>query len=111
MYSLKKLDITSVALYSFVMILIISLVFIIPFGLFFMAVYSFLPETGLPAGDFDGVFPALGWGLVVLIPIIYALIGTITNVLIALLYNLLSKKLGGIKFSLEKVAEIEVDNG
>jgi hypothetical protein len=36
-------------------------------------------------------------------PIIYSVMGTIMNTIIALIYNLLSLKLGGIKLSLRKI--------
>ena len=104
MFTLKKLDLASVALYSFLMILIISLIFIVPFGFIFMAIQSFIPDSGIP-GEFDGIFPAFGWAFIIGMPILYAALGTIINVLISFIYNLLSKKFGGIKFSLHKIAD------
>jgi hypothetical protein len=40
-------------------------------------------------------------------PIFYAVFGTIVNIIIVLCYNLLSLKLGGIKFNLEKIDQVE----
>jgi hypothetical protein len=47
---------------------------------------------------FSGVF-------LILIPLLYAIFGTIINVLMSLLYNLLSLKLGGIKVQIDSLAE------
>ena len=110
MFTLKKLDLASVALYSFLMILIISLIFTVPFGFIFMAIQSFIPDTGLAPGEFEGIFPAFGWAFIIGMPILYAAFGTIINILIAFTYNLLSKKFGGIKFSLNKIAETSITN-
>ena len=103
MYQLKKIDIGTVALYSFLMFLILGLLILIPFGLFFSIMSSLLPERG---GIQSEAFPFFGGIFIILIPIFYAVFGTIMNVLIVLFYNLLSLKLGGIKFNLEKIEEL-----
>ena len=104
MYQLKKIDIPTVALYSFLMFLILGLIFFLPLGLLISLISSMIPDTGMPEQDF---IPFFGGIFIIIIPVFYAIIGMIVNVLIALLYNLLSIKLGGIKINLEKIAAIE----
>jgi hypothetical protein len=100
MYKIKRFDIGSVALYSFIMFLILGLVIFLPMGLLFSVISNFAPQTDefspfiLPV--FSGVF-------IIIIPIFYAVFGTITNVIIAAIYNLISMKFGGIKIELDKL--------
>jgi len=100
MYQLRKIDIGTVALYSFLMFLILSLIIFIPFGLIITLVSTLVPSTGEMETE---MFPFFGGIFLIVVPLFYAVIATIMNVLMALLYNLLSLKLGGIKVSLEKI--------
>jgi hypothetical protein len=84
------------------MILVIGFVFMIPFGLISYMVSSFSPDrhwegTGFPL-FFSGFF-------LFLFPFLYAIFGTIVNVLIGLLYNVLSASFGGIKIELTSLEE------
>lgn len=102
MFQLKNIDVRNVALYSFIMFLIISLIFIIPFGLFFTFLSSIIPDAEYQVeafSIFSGIF-------IFILPLFYAVLGTIVNVLVALLYNALSKKFGGIKLTVEKLDEM-----
>ncbi|MBD3321694.1 MAG: hypothetical protein GF350_11420 [Chitinivibrionales bacterium] len=105
-YKLKKLDLGSVALYSFVMFFIISLLFMLPFSLFFMAMGNFFSNT-MPENIPFNPFSLFSGIFLIFMPLLYAIFGTIINTVIALLYNLLSTRLGGIRFSVEKIAELE----
>jgi hypothetical protein len=105
MYQLRKIDLGTVALFSFLMYLILSLIFFLPFGIFMSIITNFLPDTGQPQMH---IFRFFGGIFIVLIPIFYAVVGTIINVIISLCYNLLSIKLGGIRFSLEKYGQVDV---
>jgi hypothetical protein len=104
MYQLKKIDLPTVALYSFLMLFILGLLFILPFGLLFTIIGNSIPELYGPemgvVSFFSGIF-------LLILPAIYALFGTLLNVVIVLCYNLLSTKLGGIKFDLNKIGQIE----
>ncbi|MCB0742300.1 MAG: hypothetical protein H6613_09170 [Ignavibacteriales bacterium] len=103
MFQLKKIDIGSVALYSFIMFLIFGLIIFLPLGLMFSLVSSFIPDSG----EFDrGILPIFSGVFIVIIPLFYAVFGTITNVIIAFVYNLLSLKFGGIKLTFEKLNEM-----
>jgi hypothetical protein len=108
MYQLKKIDIATVALYSFLIFLILGLVIFLPLG-----ILSFIFSNLLSRGDFyqhgpSHFFPVFGGIFLLLMPLAYGIIGMIINTLIALLYNLLSIKLGGIKVQLDKIETIEV---
>ena len=110
MLVLNKLDLPSVALFSFLMIFVISLILSLPFVFIIIAVVNFMSEAGLPPLTYEDIFPAFGWAYIIGISLLYAVIGTIINVLIALIYNLLSKKFGGIKVSLKKIVAAPVTN-
>ena len=99
-YKIKSFDLGSVLLYSFLMYLILGLIIFIPIGLIFSIVSNFIPDTG----EFDStIFSFFGGIFLILIPIFYAVAGSIMNALVVLLYNLLSKKFGGIKLEIDKV--------
>jgi hypothetical protein len=103
MFQLKKIDIASVALYSFLMFLILGLIIFLPFGILFSILSNFIPQTGDVPSE---IFPIFGGMFFLIMPIFYAVFGTIINVLVVLCYNLLSLKLGGIKIELEKVDQV-----
>ena len=104
MFSLKSIDIASLALYSFLMYLILGLIIFLPLGFFFSIVSNFLPDTG----EFDSmILPFFGGIFLILIPLLYAVFGTIMNVIIVIIYNLLSKKFGGIKIELSRDNQID----
>ena len=107
MYRLKKIDLSSVALYSFFMFLILGFIILLPFGLIGVFISNSMQDAGFPnqpGGDplafFSGVF-------LIILPLLYAIFGTFINIIIALIYNLISIKLGGIKFSITKLGEVE----
>lgn len=104
MFQLKKIDIGSVALYSFLMFLILGLIIFLPLGIFFSIMSSFIPHSSQVPSE---LFPIFGGMFFLIMPIFYAVFGTIVNILIVLCYNLLSLKLGGIKIDLEKVAQVK----
>ncbi len=101
MYQLKKINLGSVAVYSFVLILILGLLIMLPFGLVSMFVANFAPQQ-FPPPRFPFLFGA-GLFFYLIFPVFYAIIGSIVNVILALIYNLISVPLGGIKFNLEKI--------
>ena len=103
MFQIKKIDISSVALYSFIMFLILGLIIFIPLGLLFSLISNFIPDTG----EFDtGVFNIFSGIFIIIVPIFYAVFGTIMNVLIVFIYNIISMKFGGIKLSIQKLDEM-----
>lgn len=98
MFKLKSIDLGSVVLYSFLMYLILGLIIFLPVGFIFSIMSSFIPDSG----EIDSIIlPFFGGIFLFLIPILYAVFGTIMNTVIVLIYNLLSKKFGGIKIELE----------
>jgi len=102
-YRIKHFDLGTIALYSFVMTLIISLIIMIPFGLILSAVGDLAQDSMQGYGD--EMFPFAQYGVLffILIAIVYSVLATIVYTIIALLYNLLSLKLGGIKIDVEKI--------
>ena len=103
MFQIKKIDVASVALYSFIMFLILGLLIFLPLGLMFSLISSFIPDSG----EFDSeMLPIFSGIFIIIIPIFYAVFGTIMNVIIVFIYNLLSMKFGGIKIQLEKTEHI-----
>ncbi len=104
MFQIKKIDIGSVALYSFIMLLILGLLIFIPIGLMLSFLSNFIPDAG---GLNNTAFNIFGGFFIIIIPLFYAVFGTIMNVIIVFLYNLLSMKFGGIKLSIQKLSEME----
>ncbi|RLD17064.1 hypothetical protein DRI50_00285 [candidate division KSB1 bacterium] len=103
MYWLKKINLGSVAVYSFILIFILGLLIMLPFGLISVFVNSPMPNDFYPRF----VFPTFGTIMYFIFPVIYAIIGSVVNVIIALIYNLISVPLGGIKINLEKIADFD----
>jgi len=105
MYKIKHLDLATVALYSFVMTLVIFIIILIPIGLFMTSMMQ-LAQDSMPGLE-QQMFPFANFGILffLLIAIVYAVFATIVNTIIALIYNLLSMKLGGIKIKIEIVED------
>jgi hypothetical protein len=103
MFKLKNIDIGSVALYSFIMFLILGLIIFLPLGLIFSLVSNFMPDAGEMS---TGMLPIFSGVFMIIIPLFYAVFGTIMNVIIVFIYNLLSMKFGGIKLTIEKLDEM-----
>jgi hypothetical protein len=102
MFQIRKIDVGSVAIYSFLMFLILGLIIFLPLGLMFSLISSFIPDSGELSPYF---LPFFGGVFMLLIPIFYAVVGTITNVIIVLIYNLISVKFGGIKVNLDEIQQ------
>ena len=108
MYRIKHFDLATVALYTFVMTFIISLIFMIPLALIFSAMGE-MAQQSMP-GYADSFFPVANFGILffLLLAVAYSVFATIIYTIIALLYNLLSIKLGGIKIAVEKLDDQSV---
>lgn len=104
MYQIKKFDIASVALYSFILYLILTFIILLPIGLILSFVSNFIPNSDELE---TGVLPFISGIFIFILPIFYAVIGTVINVIVVAIYNLISKKFGGIKFELENVNKNE----
>jgi len=107
MYRLKHLDLATVALYTFIMTLIGSLLLMLPFAVLISAIGDLAGNSMGYGNDF---FPFANMGILFffLIALGYSVFATILYTLIALLYNLLSIKLGGIKIAVEKESDAPV---
>ncbi len=103
MYRLKKINLGSVAVYSFVLIFILGVIIMLPFGAINMFLSGLMPSR---LGPPHTVFP-FSAVFYFFFPIMYAVMGTIVNVILAFIYNMVSKPLGGLRFDLEKIAEFE----
>jgi len=106
---IRKLGILSVAKIYAVMLLVMSLLISIPYGLFII-IFALIGGAG--AGAQDGLAGlAVGGGgviigLVVMIglPIMYSIMGFIGGALTALVYNIFAGMVGGIEIEVENVA-------
>lgn len=108
MYQLKKVNLISVGVYSFILIFILALFIMIFVGSFDLMFSNFM-FRGFGRRPFLLPFHFIYFFF---FPFIYAFMGTIFNLIIAFIYNIISLKLGGIKFKLEKIGEInEVTEG
>lgn len=101
---IKSLGVLSVAKMYAVMMLVMSLLISIPYGLVIMV----FGAAALGTGDRGGM--AAGGGAIVIgllvmvgIPILYSIIGFIAGVIGALIYNLFASLVGGIEIEVETV--------
>ncbi len=101
MFEIKKFDIGSVAIISAIFFLIMGIFIALPFGAIGFIINLIGHSTGL--NDFPTSF---GFVFVFTIPVFYAIVGTLMNVIMALIYNLIAQKLGGLKMELVKIEPI-----
>ena len=104
MYQLKKIDLPTVALFSFLLFFIIALIFISPIVLLMTMIGEAMPEVAGTEFDFIPFFSGI---FLLIIPLFYAVLATIINVIIVLCYNFFAQRFGGIKIDLHKVGELE----
>ncbi len=101
---IKKLGVLSVAKIYAVMMLVIMLIFSIPYGLFIMIFGAALMGGGqrenLLAGG-GGI--VLGLLIMIGLPIIYSVFGFIAGALSAFVYNIFSGLVGGIEIEVENI--------
>ena len=109
MYQIKKFDIGSVAIISLILFSILGFLLAIPFSFFSYLVSSFSPSS--VQDESSSIFGLL---FIIIMPILYGIGGTIMNVIMAAIYNIIAKKMGGLKIELvklesiiDRVAEIE----
>ncbi|CAN5668206.1 hypothetical protein BH24ACI2_BH24ACI2_12670 [soil metagenome] len=101
---IKKLGVLSVAKIYAVIMLVVSLIFSIPYGLFVIGISL----MGASAGGSSGLAIGSGGAIVgvlmmVGIPIMYGAIGFVAGAIGALLYNLFAGVVGGIEIEVENV--------
>lgn len=107
---IRKLGILSVAKIYAVMMLIMSLLISIPYGLFIIVI-SLIGGVGAGNSDAWGGLAIGGGGVVVGlllmigIPILYGAIGFIAGCIGALIYNILAGIVGGIEIEVENIIE------
>jgi hypothetical protein len=101
---IRKLGILSVAKMDAAIMLVMSLLISIPYGLFIMifgvAMLNAGGRSGLAAG---GGSIVIGLLVMVGLPIMYGVIGFIAGAIGALLYNLFAGMVGGIEIEVENV--------
>ena len=104
MYQIKKIDLATVSLYSFLLFFFMGLLFILPFWLLFSIIGSNIPDlqnSGL------GILPIFSGLFILIIPVIYATFGSILNIIIVLFYNFFAGRFGGIKLELKEISGTE----
>lgn len=103
---IKKFGVLSVAKIQAVMMLVMSLLIAIPYGLIIILYGLFGGslvggQAGLAVGGGGGVI--LGIVVMIGLPIMYGVIGFIGGAIGALLYNLFSSFVGGIEIEVENI--------
>lgn len=102
---IRKLGVLSVAKIYAVMMFVISLLIAIPYGLF-VIIFSLI-GAGNAGGDaafaLGGGGIVLGVGLMIGMPIMYALMGFIFGALGALIYNVFAGLVGGVEIEVENI--------
>ncbi len=95
MLRIQKFGVIQTAKVAAVLYLIITAIMVVPMGIFTFLIGTTNDETGTAESMFGGVF-------LIFAPIIYAVVGFIFVAISCLIYNLVSKWVGGI--------EIEIDD-
>ncbi|MEO7674944.1 MAG: hypothetical protein ABIU09_12810 [Pyrinomonadaceae bacterium] len=102
---IRKLGILSVAKMYAVMMLVISLLISIPYGLI-VIVYS-LFGAGMVGGDaglaVGGGGVVLGIGIMIGLPILYGVFGFVFGAIGALVYNIFAGIVGGVEIEVESI--------
>ncbi len=99
MFAVKKIDLGSVALYSFLIGYILTFVF----AFIIWSLLSIMPLLTPTMETQMGLFKSMGFLFVIFIPVFYGIVIALTNVILALIYNLLSRYFGGIKVELTQI--------
>ncbi len=103
---IKKLGVLSVAKMYAAIMLVISLLISIPYGLIIIiyALFGASIAGGEAALAIGGGGVVLGIVVMIGLPIMYSLIGFIGGAIGALLYNVFSNFVGGIEIEVESIA-------
>ena len=101
---IRKLGILSVAKMYAAIMLVMSLIISVPYGLFIMFFGGMMMSAGgrggLAAGGGSMVFGLL---FMIGLPIMYGVIGFVAGAIGALLYNLFAGMVGGIEIEVENI--------
>lgn len=94
--TLKRIGVMSLAKIYTIMMAVVGLIM----GLYIAIMEAVFPITQTGMGEPMGT--GLGWINIIIVPIIYALIGFVSGVLGAWLYNLIAKWIGGVELEFKK---------
>ena len=105
-FTLKSVPIWSVTKVSFVILLIVGIVI----GFFYAIMLSswsmlFDSFSVTQMGTELGVLRKLGFVMIPFLAIFYAIFGTISTIILALIYNLIASAIGGIEMVLEETGK------
>lgn len=106
---IKKFGVLSVGKIYAVMMLIVSLIIAIPYGLIIIVVSLI---GGIGAGSVDGTAGlafggggvVMGLGIMIGLPIFYGAMGFVGGIIGALIYNILAGLVGGVEIEVESVS-------
>ena len=106
--TIKRFGVFSVAKIQCLLGFVIGLIIGVIYGLFFMifgAAMSAMATRGdnAAAGGVSSIL--VGLGIMIGVPIFYAVLGFIGGAIAALVYNLVAGMIGGVKFELEGVSQ------
>ena len=91
----KKIGVLQTSLVAALVLLIVSLVFVIPFGLI-AALFSTFDSSS---------FAIWSIPLIIVVPVFYGAFGFISTAIVRLVYNLVAKWTGGIEIEIELEGE------
>jgi len=98
MGELKSIDVMSLAKMMGMFGVVIGFIL----GLFLAIGFSVVgPLMGSLSGMDISMFSGLGIGIIIVLPVIYGILMFIQGLLIAIIYNFLASKIGGVKLDIE----------
>lgn len=105
MREIKRIDVVSALKVSGILYALLGLIFALLFLPFMGVMSSFASAAGEDAGMFPMMFGG-GISMILIMPIMYGIMGAIFGALGALIYNLVSKWVGGIKVVVDDVDDL-----
>lgn len=88
----KKIGVLQTSLIAAAILFIVSLIFVIPFGLIMALVSSFEASH----------FAIWSLPLIVVAPVLYGIFGFVSTAIVCLVYNLVAKWTGGVEVEIEE---------
>ncbi|MFA8343174.1 MAG: hypothetical protein ACEPO8_09430 [Rhodothermaceae bacterium] len=98
MFEIKRLDVSSIAKITAVLYFILGLVVMVP--IIFLTLLTDR-SISFSSGSIGAML-----AVIIIVPVLYSIIGTVFSAVITAMYNYFAKSFGGIKLQLDKVEEL-----
>ena len=105
-YYVKRISVRSVGVYTFLIVFIVMFVLTLLLWPLYYAVFKMMPvDSTIAAGAFNPAALFAEPVLMIILPILCALFAAMVGIIMAIVYNLLSIRMKGIKIHLVRIEE------